>query len=182
MPSVISRKYLNFICNRILALWDSYVSSRITSNKDIQQFVILHRCVQNLHFDIHGKSKVHVMNYLMELCMRMQRTTRTILREQICQSLMAIFESTSPLAEIEPEREEANEDGLLAADIVATNVADKHNERDYFQTLQSTIHFTFIYYKTSTHNSEHDNEDEKVNEKSKDARKNNNATNGKNAV
>eukprot|EP01083_Nonionella_stella_P228161 808832_1 len=103
---VVSRKYLNKICESILGRWKIFGDSKRQKANDIKKFAILHRAVKYLEFDIYGSNRGAAIDYLTHLCIRMQLTEKKILREQICHSLVFIFDSISPQKEDENDEEE----------------------------------------------------------------------------
>ncbi len=128
-----------FICNEIFRLWKRYDKPMVDSNvsqsggassDDVQQFAILHGAVKYLHFDINGENRDDVLTYLTHLCVRMQRTQRTLLRKQICLSLMAIFQSISPLnastSLMDENAREEDEGDLFLLDDIGDEIVALH--------------------------------------------------------
>ncbi len=65
---VISRKYLQKICERIHSRWSAFGDSKKNvKGNDIKKFAILHRAVKYLEFDIYGRNRDAAIDYLTHL-------------------------------------------------------------------------------------------------------------------
>ena len=66
---VISKKYLQKICERIHAQWEAFgdLKKQKKTSNDIKKIAILHRAVKYLEFDIYGKNRNAAIDYLTHL-------------------------------------------------------------------------------------------------------------------